>query len=201
MGYEHHVFISYKRGKVWTQWVRDMFAPRLLAFLENEISSPEIFVDDQIQTGARWAEVLHHKVCRSKIMIAVLSAGYFDSEWCKKEMALMFEREDKHGLVGTGSNYGLLIPVRIGDGHCFPKRIRDVQYLDFEEYADPDMVRGSPRYSDFNQQLRHLAKVIANTLPLIPTWCNEWQALDGSTVITSLAPPPPSVPKPPRIIT
>ena len=174
--------------------------PRLKAYLQLEAGRLEIFVDDQIQTGARWENVLKRKVARSKLMLSLISADYFHREWCRREMALILEREEIINLVGHNENYGLLIPVRLGDGLSFPDLIGRVKYHDFEEFADPDLPTGSPRASEFNQNLRTLAKTIAQTLPRVPFCCDAWENLTGGVFLTQLDPKPLSAPAPFRLI-
>ena len=175
MEYEHNIFLSYAHGKVWSPWVKDTFVPRLQAYLELEVGPVEISVDYQIDPGANWSENLHRRVAKSQIMLPLLSANYFHREWCRREMALMFEREKNLGLVGSDENYGLLIPVRLGDGLSFPDLISRVQYIDFEDFADPDLPAGSYRAAEFNSLLKKLAKAIGRTLPRVPKKCSkEW---------------------------
>lgn len=199
MSYEHNVFISYAHGDLWTPWVRDKFVHHLRAYLEIEVGSPEVFVDDQIQTGAHWEAFLKRKVACSKLMLCLLSANYFHREWCRREMALMFEREKSLGIEGENENYGLIIPVRLGDGHAFPDLIRGVQHHDFEQFADPDLPRGTERASLFNQSMRKLAKTIACTLPRAPLYCEDWQLFTGDAFVTELAAKPLATPAPPRM--
>jgi hypothetical protein len=201
MAYEHHVFVSYAHGDLWTPWVRKTFVPRLKGYLELEAGSLEIFVDDQIQTGARWESVLKRKVARSKLMLSLISAEYFHREWCRKEMALMLEREDTLGLVGHDDNYGLLIPIRLGDGDSFPNLIGRIQHHDFEAFADPDLPAGSLRASNFNQNLKKLAKTIARTLPQAPGCCDtSWESLTGDVFCSQLESKPLPLPVPPRLL-
>ncbi|MGZ8907668.1 MAG: toll/interleukin-1 receptor domain-containing protein [Methylobacter sp.] len=195
MTYEYHVFISYAHGKLWTPWVRDCFAPRLNAYLENEVGhlrndTLPAFSDDQIQTGARWENVLKRKVAHSTVMVCLFSAAYFQSEWCRREMALMLEREQYCGMEGHNDNYGLLIPVRLGDGDTFPDLAERVQYQDFEEFADPDLPPGTKRASEFCISIRTLAKTIAKTLPQAKPYCADWQEFTGNHFIGALAPKP-----------
>lgn len=186
--YEHHIFISYAHGDTWTPWVRNIFEPRLRAYLQLEMGRLEIFVDDQIQTGARWDDVLRQKIACSKIMLCLISADYFQSEWCKREMALVLERERRVGLEGKNENYGLVIPIRLGDGNYFPKLIRRIQYQDFEDYADPDLPRGTERASQFNQSIKKLAKTIVQTLSKAPNFCDNWISLTGDDFLKELEP-------------
>jgi hypothetical protein len=201
MNYEHHIFLSYAHGDLWTPWVRNSFLPRLNAYLQLEVGRLEISVDYQIEPGAQWGTNLHRRVARSKLMLPLLSADYFQREWCRREMALMFEREKSLGLQGRDDNYGLLIPVRLGDGLTFPELIGRVQYHNFEDYADPDLPSGSERASKFNESLRKLAQTIARTLPRVPHECSEdWHSFTGDEFYNQLCAKPFPIPQPPRLI-
>lgn len=201
MEYEHHIFLSYAHGQLWSPWVKDTFLPRLQAYLELEVGPVAISVDYQIAAGAQWSPNLHRRVARSKIMIPLLSANYFHREWCRREMALMFEREKALSLEGRDENYGLLIPVRLGDGLTFPDLIGRVQYIDFEDFADPDMPSGSPRATEFNRRLKALAQTIGRTLPSVPPDCSaDWNSFTGDLFLDQLRPKPLPPPLPPRLI-
>ena len=200
MDYEHNIFVSYAHGDIWSGWVLEKFVPKLKGYLQLEAGRLEVFADNQIQTGARWASVLKRAVARSQLLVPLLSADYFQREWCRREMALMLEREQQLGLVGHDDNYGLVIPVRLGDGDCYPDLIGHIQYLDFEDYADPDLPAGTERASKFNQQLKKLAQTIARTLPRVPGCLDSWQAFSGNEFYSQLEAKPLPVPTPPRLI-
>jgi TIR domain len=201
MDYEHHIFLSYAHGKIWSPWIKETFVPKLEAYLELEVGPVEISVDYQIQPGALWDPNLHRRVARSKLMLPLLTAKYFHSEWCRRELALMFEREQSLGLEARDDNYGFLIPVRLGDGLTFPDLIGRVQYLDFEQFADPDLPTGSLRAAEFNRKVKELAVVIARTLPKLPdACCDEWENFTGNGFIEQLRPKPLPTPQPSRLL-
>jgi hypothetical protein len=180
--------------------VKNVFVRRLDSYLQLEIGRLEISVDYQIQPGADWAANLKRRVARSKVMIPLLSADYFHRDWCRLEMALMFERERQAGLEGHNDNYGLIIPVRLGDGVRFPELIARVQHQPFDDFADPDLPQGSPRASLFNQSVQALAKYVAGTLHRAPECCDDWANFTGDAFFDLLAPKPPPPPRPPRLI-
>jgi len=178
-----------------------MFVPRLDAYLQLEVGRLEISVDYQIEPGADWSRNLQRRVARSKIMLPLMSADYFHREWCRREMALMFEREKCLDLQGHDENYGLIIPVRLGDGLTFPDLIGRVQYHEFTDFADPDLPSGSTRASKFNDSLKTLAQTIARTLPKVPMECSEdWDAFTGDEFSPQLCAKPLPPPQPPRLI-
>ncbi len=197
MEYEHRVFLSYAREQHWTPWVRNRFVPRFSAYLEKEFGRlhpdcdenerPMIFVDSQIQTGAHWEKVLKNKVARSQVMVALVCAAYFQREWCCREMALMMERERYCGLEGHDENYGLLIPVRLGDGLFFPDLIKRVQYHDFEDCAYLDIPPGSEMSLRLESNIKKLATTVAKTLLQIPDYNNGWLNFTGEDYIPLLA--------------
>lgn len=201
MDYEHNIFLSYAHGDLWTPWVKNTFLPRLHAYLQIEVGRLQISVDYQIEPGALWSPNLQRRVARSQIMLALLSADYFQREWCRREMALMLEREKRLGMEGRDENYGLLVPIRLGDGLMFPDLVRRVQYQDFEDFADPDLPSGTPRMSDFNGAVKKLAKTIAGALPRVPTECSEvWDTFTGDDFFDQLCAKPLTLQQPPRLI-
>lgn len=204
MSYEHHVFISYVRDdNLWTPWVKQEFARRLNSYLLIEVGHlqkniPLVFIDDQIQSGARWEKVLKRKVAHSTIMVCLFSAEYFQSEWCRREMALMLEREKHCGMEGCDENYGLIIPVRLGDGDTFPELATTVQFFDFEEFAGLFYSQGAPGDAEFSKKIKHLAKTVATTLNQVHAYNPDWQELTGDTHFDALQHKPLPL-KPPRI--
>ncbi|MEZ5589269.1 MAG: toll/interleukin-1 receptor domain-containing protein [Gammaproteobacteria bacterium] len=192
MNYEYHVFISYARGDLWTDWVKNIFAPRLNGYLNIEVGQlraglPSVFYDDQIKGGADWEAVLRRCLARSTIMISLFSAQYFQSEWCRREMALMLERQKQCGMgAETGENYGLVIPLRLGDGDHFPDMAKRAQVIDFEPYANPDLLSQTDRASEFNTKIQDLAKLVATTLQQAQPCCEEWLNLTGEEFIDAL---------------
>ena len=130
--------------------------------------------------------MLKSKVARSRVMVCLLSADYFQSEWCRREMALMLEREKHCGMEGLGYNYGLLIPVRLGDGDYFPDLAKRVQYQDFEHYADLDLPKGSERASNFCTAIRDLAKTVAKTIHEAQDCCPDWLDFTGDAYYDDL---------------
>ena len=133
-------------------------------------------------------------------MIPLFTADYFKRDWCRREMALMLEREEKLGLIGHDDNYGLIIPVRLGDGWCFPDLANRLQHVDFGAFANPDIGGDSPRASEFNVNVSGLAKIISHTLTKVPAWCETWQDFTGDEFFPQLAATPMGQAAPPRIV-
>jgi hypothetical protein len=197
MEYKYEIFLSYARGDMEALWVKERFMPKLKGYLRAEVGRVEISVDYEIQPGINWDINLKRRIATSRIMLPLLSADYFHSEWCRKEMALMLEREQSIGLNGRDQEYGLLIPIRLGDGLTFPDIISHIQYIDFAKYFDPDLPDCTMRASSFNIEVQKLAQVIARVLPRVPTNCSEaWNDFTGEDFMRHLCAkplfPPPS---------
>ena len=188
--YEHEVFVSYGRGPFWTDWVRGNFVEKLSQLLASETGNEApIFVDSKLKAGADWRSTLRKKIARSRVMVAIIEGKYFSSEVCRWEMALMLEREQNHDLRGSGDNYGLVIPIRIGDGKTFPSLVRNINYLDFEEYANPDIPSRSATAQEFFVKLRALAKHIVTIQGHVPVWDAHYETYTGAAFLTELLPP------------
>jgi TIR domain len=185
--YEYDICVSYAPDPFWGAWVREKFVPRLDAYLRIEVGRMRISAEYQIQSGAPWNPNLGRRVARSQLMLPILTATYFKEECCVRELALMFEREWLLDLEGSADDYGLLIPIWLGDGVTFPDLIGRVNPLDFRQFADLDLPNGSQRAADFNSKVQELAVVIAQTLPRLPEGCSdEWEEFTGNSFLERL---------------
>ena len=84
-------------------------------------------MDVMIETGASWPDHLALNHARSKLLVAVLSRDYFQSDWCRLELALMYAREKATGLRSRENLSGLIVPLIIDDGNQFPAEIQEIQ--------------------------------------------------------------------------
>ncbi|MDQ1050302.1 toll/interleukin-1 receptor domain-containing protein [Streptomyces sp. V4I2] len=173
MDYEFDVFISYRRsaGHV-REWVWNHFFPILKGCLEDEIGKVEIFIDRHLndKIGVPWPDELVGSLRRSRLLVPVLSAPYFHSEWCAAEWGTMEERER------LTQRQGLIFPVVFADGENFPAEVHRRQ-LDnaFKNYSVPHLkYRDSESYADFHQEVQRLAGNIRQRLEQVPEWCDDW---------------------------
>ena len=76
-GYDHQVFVSFRRVGDWSSWVTRLFAPKvrtyLAANLPGEIS---VYVDEQIPTGAGWQVAIDQAIDGSCLMVPVFMNNY-----------------------------------------------------------------------------------------------------------------------------
>jgi hypothetical protein len=186
--YEFDVFVSYSRsaGNV-SDWVWNHFYPVLKRCLEDEIGKGEIFIDRQMDVGIPWPDQLATSLRKSRLLVPVLSAPYFNSAWCTAEWGSMEERE---AVSGT---QGLIFPVVFADGVSFPQQVRNRQlHEEFKNYNVPyPKYQETESYQYFHQEVQNLARLIADRLSQVPAWRDDWPVLKPP----ALSPPPGRLPR------
>lgn len=176
--YEYHIFISYRRmDNDWICWTRDCFKRPLETLLRPALGNIRIFFDEQIETGSSWPLRLATAHARSQIMIPILCRDYFNSDWCRLELALMYEREQKLNYRSIKNPEALILPFIIDDGDCFPIEIQAIQSESIHKFANPFMRKGTPSHANFAERLRTCCGRIENAIqsapPFDPAWENE----------------------------
>lgn len=175
--YEHHIFISYRRmDPEWIRWTRDCFKRPLESLLRPALGNVRIFFDEQVETGASWPLRLATAHARSRILIPILCRDYFNSDWCRLELALMYDRERKLNYRSVDNPEVLILPFIIDDGDCFPDEVQEMQGEPIHSFANPFMCKDSPRQEDFAQHLKTCCHRIENALQSIPPFDPTWQA-------------------------
>ena len=174
--YEHHIFISYRRmGHDWVRWTRDNFVRPLRSLLRPALGKVDIFFDEQIETGASWPAYLARAHAHSRLLIPVLSRDYFNSDWCRLELALMHHREKQLGYRTAENPEVLILPFVIDDGHCFPPEVQAMQAENIHNFANPCMRMDSQRQEDFAEHLRRWCPRVERALRSVPIFDMEWQ--------------------------
>ncbi|HNH46779.1 MAG TPA: toll/interleukin-1 receptor domain-containing protein [Myxococcota bacterium] len=133
MSYSYDVFISYRRSPAQARdWTQHVLYPTLRTWLENELNlKPEqIFIDTEhlSDNGLPWPPKLREAILGSKVLVAVLSPQYFESDWCRTELYSMLERQQR-----TGGRCVYLLQVF--DGDCYPPEIHVRSPADLSKYA------------------------------------------------------------------
>lgn len=175
--YENDIFISYRRSDAdWVRWTRENFVRALTSLLRVRLGAVKVFVDESIEDGASWPNHLAMSLSRSRVMVAVLSRDYFQSDWCRLELALMHHRE-KTGKYRTAANpRGLIIPVVIDDGDCFPVEVQAMQGEPLHKFANPFMRPDSPNQEAMAELLRHkFCASIESALHATPAYDPDWE--------------------------
>jgi hypothetical protein len=176
--YEYDIFISYRRmEKDWIKWTRENFVRPLRVLLGPGLGDVKIFVDDQIETGASWPAYLARALARSRLMIPVLSRNYFESDWCRLELALMHHREELVCYRTPTHSEVLILPVVIDDGDSFPPDVQAMQGERLHEYAQPVMTIDGKLQEDVAAPLKQWCPRIEQALQTVPPYDPAWEAV------------------------
>ena len=116
MGYKYDVFISYRRAGSASKWVEEHFVPTLEDCLAMELKEPKVYFDGRLETGTTWPIALASALATSRMLIALWSKNYLESDWCSLELAHMLARETNHGFRTENRPGGLIMLCVIHDG-------------------------------------------------------------------------------------
>ena len=178
MGYQNDIFISYKRNAETLQWIKKHFYPLLEVRVELELGRrPNIYLDDQIESGTSWPLELARAISDSKILIPLWTKTYFNSKWCTQELSHMLGRERLTGCRTLSRPYGLIVPAVIHDGDAFPPELSAIQRFEIQDYFNPRMVRDGELAEKLATILYREARAIATTIENVPPWDEGWRNL------------------------
>jgi hypothetical protein len=174
--YEFDVFLSYSRKGSSPAWVHNHFLPKLRDCITDEIGrEPTVFVDQEMETGTVWPTRLAQVLTRSKILVSIYSAQYFQSKWCQAEWRSMAERERLLGLASPELARGLILPVLYSDSQNFPEYGLDRMWHDMKGLDVPEpMFQQSLDFLEFHRRMRMIATDIEQLLKDAPPWQPDW---------------------------
>jgi hypothetical protein len=174
--YEFDVFLSYSRKGSSPRWVHNHFLPKLRDCLTDEIGSePRVFVDQEMEIGSLWPSRLEQELARSKILVAIYSAQYFQSDWCTAEWKSMAARESILGLACPELTRGLIFPVLYSDSHNFPDYGLDRMWHDMKGLDNPEpMFQQTVDWLEFHRRMRRIATDLEQMLLQVPEWRADW---------------------------
>ena len=182
MSYQHEVFISYRRtDEPPVQTFLERSFINVFRGLLNEMLQPDgvrIFYDrHDIRTGKKWPDTIHKGLAHSKILVPILIPSYFHREWCLREYAVFYHREQQANM----GDDGLIFPVlftKVGD---LPTHVTGrTQMADFSEYNYGEIRKDSPENKLFRKAVENFAKDVFDGLSKTPAWNPDW-ADDRST--------------------
>jgi hypothetical protein len=178
-GYQHQIFVSYRRSdQDWVRWTRENLVRALASLLRPRLGTVSLYIDEAIETGASWPQHLALHLARSQLMVAVLSRDYFQSDWCRLELALMRNREKTYSFRTATNPFGLIIPIVIDDGDSFPPEIRAIQGQDLHDFANPFIRIDSPKQEALAEILRtHTCPTIEDALNRVPDFDPTWETI------------------------
>lgn len=175
MAYKHDIFISYRRNPETLEWMKNHFLPLLSLRLELELSrKPDIYVDDQLESGMSWPLQLGTELGSSKILVVLWTGNYFSSKWCTQELCQMLARERETKRRKPKNPRGLVIPAVIHGKDRFPSELSDVQYFEMEKCFNVRMAKDSRRAEELDEILSNEAPAIAKAISNAPAWRSAW---------------------------
>jgi hypothetical protein len=123
-----------------------------------------IFQDVQIQLGQRWTREIADALATSKVIVALLSRNYFQSDSCRRELAAMLARSA--WLRDRGLDDHIIFPLIMHDCDIrdLPEVVRSLQFVRIHRYADPFMHPESARREELSGALRPLCEQVARRL-------------------------------------
>lgn len=183
MNYEWDVFLSYRRSGIAGPWVQGILAPALRQWLPQFAGSARVFldVDHGITAGQDWRTALGGALARTRVLVPVLEAEFFRSDWCVAEFATAMARR---ALTGVD----LVVPVRLADGDFWSMEAKALQHEDFEPWNTLRRPSAAPK--GYHEAVKRLCRSISGRLAQAPPWDPAWP------VHTPPAPPPLPPPEP-----
>jgi hypothetical protein len=190
MSYQWDIFISYRRIPLVAQWTHRIFAPAIRSWLPQfHQPDPRIFLDvDEdpglagVAPGTPWAPALETALKRSRCLVPVLSAEYFDSEWCLAEFSTMLDRQQRTGAV-------VVLPIRFADGDFYSAEAKALQQITnferFNTYRRPGQVSQT-----FTKEIQKFCRLLRPHLLNAPTWDPHWSVRRPSAPESSHVPKP-----------
>ena len=188
MSYRHHVFVSYcwraraeygRRDEF--RAICDQFSKLLDEKLMGELGSPSstcVFIDRDCKNGRDYRESIADALHHSAVLVPILDAPYFSSNWCGAEWEIFVQRE---AALGLGKE--LIFPLHWQDGHSFSS---DAKFRNPFDMRDHNCVYGraepSKAYEDFQQKVNEIARRIASTVQRVPPHANSWPRLEYPAV-------------------
>lgn len=176
-GYQHDLFLSYSRKGNSYGWVHNHFYPLLRDSMTDLLPGPPaIFIDKNIDVGARWPTSLAAALKRSRILVAVWSGPYFYSPWCTAELRSMLRRGHCLGMGSEENPITLIYPVVFADGDSFPPEARAIQArMDLRKWAySQPQFKDTAMYLEFQDVVKVVADELVQRLANAPPWQADW---------------------------
>lgn len=175
-GYEFDVFISYRRLDGWPEWVEDSFLPVFKHWLNEELGhEARIFLDTRIETGQIWPNELANALAKSAVIVPLLCATYFTSDWCAAEYEIMEKREDSTGVSP------LIVPATVHDGDAFRSSVKARQHCNLNEFVRLRMAKGSVLEEKLETAIKDWIPDVAKAVRNAPTNNAKWKSNTGRT--------------------
>lgn len=185
--YKYDVFISYKRGGLREEWMKELFMPwftELLdeAFANHGLEHPEIFFDqNNIAGGSNWQVTLRDAIAKSKFMVSICTPSYFArSEWCLREFVAMYYRTKSLGFLSAANQEGLVYPLMKQKIENLPPFAQVIQFLDYSKFnQNGPAFKLTKEYLEFQEKVRADTNEIAKFIKTkTPPWRAEFESAE-----------------------
>jgi len=186
--YTYDVFVSYRKGRrIGTdgverlsaegQWVQEVFLPELERWMEQSRPSTRLWADTKLRGGGRWPDDIRAALRGSRCMLAVWSAPYFESEWCRSEWHTMRARAERDRTLGRPVGT-YVFPVGFWDGSAFDDEAKDTtESADLRPYSH---LIGAERevpcdtFREFRKCMQVLCEELAAVIDATPPYDPDW---------------------------
>ena len=80
-----------------------------------------------------------------------------------------------------------------GDSDSFPIEAREVSWVDFKDFANPDMAfQKTEKYGSFHWKVRDLARDLVELIKQVPEWQPDWPVIEKPDPVIMT---PPEIPR------
>lgn len=180
-GYEHDVFISYSRKKLWPEWIEKTFMPLFEHYLNLEIPGAKIFIDYEMETGNTWPANLANGLSQSKVLVGLWCKPYFVSDWCLTELSSMYAREQGCDFGTPTNTQRLIIPATLHDGEDFPEEAKLIQWKNLNDYSHVWLADGSKAKEELSKIICNWVPDIVKAIGAAPDYDSGWGTLAYDT--------------------
>lgn len=179
MAYQYDIFVSYRRDPEALEWIRRFLRPLMVHRVGLEMDhTPTMFIHEvtnQIQAGTAWPVELGETIASSRILVALWTKNFLTSDWCRQELSLMLERENKTKARSATNKYGLVIPIVAHDGETIPTSLANAQQLVVKEWFNTRLPDNGPDAAALAAQISLHAPGIADAIGAAPSWQQGWR--------------------------
>jgi hypothetical protein len=180
-GYQHDLYISYRRRDPVSGWVRHHFLRLVSQWLRAELDyEPSIHADlSEEDTTSPTAAPERHPLLYARCLLAIWSPDYFRSHSCVSELATVLDREQR-----TGAR--LIYPVLFSDGdhlpgqlgpHSLDGRLRhDLRSWNCPHPGFAEMRGGV----ELDREIRKLAVELSLLIRAAPPWDPDWPLTEAA---------------------
>ena len=175
--YLHDFFLSYRAEGARDGWIHKTLLPTLkLQFLRQWGREPRIYDFRYMpEHGSDWRIALSQDLLRSRYLLPLWCAGYFQSRTCMWELEMVRRKERSLELKTLGRPLGLILPLVLADGRSFPEYVSQMQVLDLRPYVySSSAFKHSAKFLDFEDILREWVVRACHLLETVPAYREDW---------------------------